>query len=296
VPPNRPLLTAVRWTGVAGTSTPDVCAGCTTSGGDAAERNREPPHRCNGRGLADREGVDVTDRTCTIDGCEARALCRSWCSMHYQRWRVHGDPSYSSPFTDRRSHAGKVCAVEGCTNPRRKRDWCSGHYAHWRRQGDADAPYRFRWADAKLCIVCGAKDWPGKGRKVCSGACRQMHQRHGTNRPASLDCVLCGTEVDLTARGKAGRTKRCDAVLCRTCRNRRGLRHGKSAAVIAVRDGHVCRLCDRPVDMGLVHPDSMSASVDHIIPRARGGTDDLDNLQLAHLTCNQKKHTRMQLP
>jgi hypothetical protein len=36
------------------------------------------------------------------------------------------------------------------------------------------------------------------------------------------------------------------------------------------------------------HP--LAAVVDHILPKSRGGTDDLDNLQIAHWRCNALKH------
>lgn len=36
--------------------------------------------------------------------------------------------------------------------------------------------------------------------------------------------------------------------------------------------------------------DPLAASVDHIIPRSAGGTDDPGNLQIAHLFCNLMKH------
>lgn len=51
-----------------------------------------------------------------------------------------------------------------------------------------------------------------------------------------------------------------------------------------------CALCGLPIDKSLKFPDPMSATVDHIIPIARGGhPSDLQNLQLAHLICNQMK-------
>lgn len=31
-------------------------------------------------------------KTCNIDGCEKPSRARSWCSMHYGRWREHGSP------------------------------------------------------------------------------------------------------------------------------------------------------------------------------------------------------------
>lgn len=31
-------------------------------------------------------------KECSITGCEKAARARGWCSAHYGRWRVHGDP------------------------------------------------------------------------------------------------------------------------------------------------------------------------------------------------------------
>jgi len=57
------------------------------------------------------------------------------------------------------------------------------------------------------------------------------------------------------------------------------------------RDGPACGICGEHVDITLRRGDDpvRCASVDHIIPLARGGTDDPTNLQLAHLGCNQRK-------
>ena len=56
----------------------------------------------------------------------------------------------------------------------------------------------------------------------------------------------------------------------------------------------VCAICGRPVNFSLKFPDPWSATVDHIIPIAKGGDPaSLENLQLAHLQCNRMKATRL---
>lgn len=55
----------------------------------------------------------------------------------------------------------------------------------------------------------------------------------------------------------------------------------------------VCAICGQPVDMSIKSPHPMSPTVDHIIPCAKGGSDDLENLQLAHRVCNRNKSDKM---
>lgn len=35
----------------------------------------------------------MTDRTCTIEGCEKPRRGKKWCRMHRARWERHGDPN-----------------------------------------------------------------------------------------------------------------------------------------------------------------------------------------------------------
>ena len=56
----------------------------------------------------------------------------------------------------------------------------------------------------------------------------------------------------------------------------------------------VCGICGKPVDFSYKHPHPLSACIDHIIPVAKGGhPSDLDNLQLAHMTCNRQKSDKI---
>ncbi len=50
------------------------------------------------------------------------------------------------------------------------------------------------------------------------------------------------------------------------------------------RDGALCRYC------GCVEADLLS--VDHVVPRCQGGTDDIENLVVACMACNRRKGGR----
>lgn len=55
-----------------------------------------------------------------------------------------------------------------------------------------------------------------------------------------------------------------------------------------------CGICGKPVDFTLKYPHPLSACIDHIIPVAKGGhPSDIDNLQLAHWTCNRQKSDKI---
>ena len=57
---------------------------------------------------------------------------------------------------------------------------------------------------------------------------------------------------------------------------------------------NTCGICGRPVDFNIKTPDPMSAVIDHIIPVSKGGhPSDIDNLQLAHWTCNRQKSDKL---
>lgn len=55
------------------------------------------------------------------------------------------------------------------------------------------------------------------------------------------------------------------------------------------RDGWICQLCLEPVSPDSPPSDIWAATLDHIIPRSHGGSDEEDNLQLAHRWCNSVK-------
>lgn len=62
-----------------------------------------------------------------------------------------------------------------------------------------------------------------------------------------------------------------------------------TSAEIYERDGWICGICKDPVDPEAMWPDQMSASLDHIIPLAKGGAHSRENVQCSHWLCNSRK-------
>ena len=60
---------------------------------------------------------------------------------------------------------------------------------------------------------------------------------------------------------------------------------------VALRAGGVCEYCRYPEEFN-----SGRFAVDHIYPRAKGGTDDLDNLALSCRNCNERKQDATEAP
>lgn len=61
---------------------------------------------------------------------------------------------------------------------------------------------------------------------------------------------------------------------------------------------NICGICGQPVDMSLKYPHPMSATIDHIIPvngpgGLKGHPSSIDNLQLAHFSCNRQKSDKI---
>lgn len=221
---------------------------------------------------------------CAVDGCDDNARARGWCQFHYTRWKLTGDPA--APLKRKFYPKGALCAFDGCRHLRRKLQWCSSHYSQWITKGEV-GEVRTRYAGYR-CVVCGTKTGIERGfRKYCSARCRKLWTRHDGDVPSSFECVICGGSFPLTDRTDK-RRRNFMTKLCKRCRQD-SRKHGVSVFWLAERDGIDCSICHDPVDMTATAPDPMRPSVDHVVPRARGGSNDPSNLALAHLSCNQIK-------
>lgn len=164
---------------------------------------------------------------------------------------------------------------------------------------------------------------PGRGRdrRYCSTPCSdlwgQIHRPPSPPRFITKTCTECGSSF-ITQNHKQ---PTCGTVCGRARQIRSGTgwpiqqkrwptpsdkaRHNNAARRTRVegsetfpasdifrRDNWTCGICGKRVDPALRWPDRMSASLDHIIALADGGTHTRANSQCSHLGCNSRKWIR----
>lgn len=256
-------------------------------------RGELPPKPCKGCGGpcpgAGHYCSDGCKPRCAVGGCVEQAVSRSWCMFHYTRWKLTGDPA--AALERMQYEDGQSCSFKDCENKARKSGLCSGHYLQ-SREGKSLKPLAYK-SKGYTCAFCGGPSGKLRGfRKYCSAKCQRLFYRHGEPLPDEWSCTLCGKSYPYIIEGrrrvKHG-TRMCDA--CRLA----SAKHGYSPAQLAQRDGLDCGLCGNPVDLSLKHPDLMRGSVDHILPTSLGGSNEPENVQLAHLHCNIKKNNRVEV-
>lgn len=243
---------------------------------------------------------------CSVTGCPDRVNARGLCSRHYMRVIYNGQghggnpcKTCGNPTDGKGRYCGDACrpfcAADGCGLIARANGYCATHNLQIKSFGEVRDRRWQRTPDGTPCAFCGAP-WTDKSNslKYCSKACASLYQRYGESRPMSQSCQRCGVEIDLTARTKTGRLRKVSTKMCARCKAARESRGKYTAAALAFLHGSSdCWLCREPVDMSLRYPAAMSGSSDHVIPYAKGGSNDISNLLLSHLDCNMRKQDRM---
>lgn len=253
----------------------------------------------------------MTERTCSVDGCEGRHYGKGWCLRHYTRMRRHGSLDDPEPPTS----ALRVCSIEGCDQMTGigtggARGWCQRHYQHWRKWGDPlylrPLRNKGRECHASGCFrQCFA-------RGLCQMHYTRVYHHGSLEHPQAWGrapsgrrwCPWCRQYRDETDFYRSrNHAHRGVTSYCRFCTYDRRLRPPEgdrfSRLDIAERDGWLCQIClglGRSKAQARIRrqdrwPLPRSLSIDHTVPRSKGGDDTRVNLQAAHLDCNRRKHT-----
>lgn len=261
--------------------------------------------------------------SCSAPDCDkpVHVKKRQLCLPHYNRFMAYGDLNLSqAPAVCR--ECGQPLAHRAKTGP--PAEYCSydcKRVAAYKRRIETGGYERDRARQKALFEPkpvterpCGACDGMFNAKradaKFCSTRCSTRFRRLNPDGSCSTD----GCPRTSEARG-----------LCAACWKREGRAAGRIAADpwserrkanyqkrralkmqlpaddirpadVYERDEWVCGLCSEPVEHTLSWPDPMSPSLDHVLPLSKGGHHVMENVQLAHLSCNVRKGARTEEP
>lgn len=126
-----------------------------------------------------------------------------------------------------------------------------------------------------------------KYKKEKNREIKEIANKFKTNTQYIQHCNKCNKEY----------TEHTKSAYCPTCRKVIHHHHSnKSLKKLYERDNGICYICgnkcnweDKRIINGTTIVGDTYPSIDHIIPLAKGGTDDWNNLGLAHVKCNTIK-------
>ncbi len=193
-----------------------------------------------------------------------------------------------------RSHRNRTTAFRFCSRE------CQNAWNHGRR--DLRLALRRMQQTIKYvdrCVHCGKvfQRKPNGLYSVCSNPqCQRAHnamkQRSTYQcKPGSVRlCLWCG-KAFMSRPPAATLRKYCTVKCAQSARRRRDDRLFNDADIFR-RDNWMCQLCGRSVWRSKRVPHPLAPTIDHIRPKAMGGTDGLENVQCAHFMCNSQKGAR----
>lgn len=102
-------------------------------------------------------------KICSIQDCGKPMHSRGFCSGHYQRWAVSGDPENYRP---KKTLVG-ICSFPNCARVgKMTRGWCNKHYQRWQNNGDPGISQLDREQTGKPCKIDGCGK-PSRVRGFC---------------------------------------------------------------------------------------------------------------------------------
>jgi 5-methylcytosine-specific restriction endonuclease McrA len=205
----------------------------------------------------------------------------------------------------------KWCALEFLSaNTGAPKLWCSSKCAHLGNKQKRGGTIFGN------CNICGSQFLYGKKKLYCSAECSKLgnliksreHYRTVTallEKPATRmkTCGWCNTdmEVPFSYTGTRAYHEHCRVqALRRRNKNKSNKRQNARTDVqirfdeIAKRDLGVCHICREDVNLSLPRTSRMGATLDHVVPIAKGGLDSVDNVRLAHWICNIRKGDKLE--
>lgn len=148
------------------------------------------------------------------------------------------------------------------------------------------------------CAGCTAQFVCRSARgRWCSDRCRwkaDRQRRRQPRKPINRECASCGHQFATMVRSQIYCSRPCarrDRRHYRERARRAGVKYEPiNKRRVYERDKWRCGICRRKVNPKLRYPNSLCASLDHIVPLSLGGNHEYSNVQCSHYKCNTDKN------
>ncbi len=158
-----------------------------------------------------------------------------------------------------------------------------------------------RWTTcSSMCRLIWDAGHRGRDTPRSQGACESKAISLGVlvaSRIWISECAQCPTLVVRKNRRRNAFCSKCrlqseKAIDARKNHARRTIGIVLSVGELAARDGRRCHICRRLIDIGLSGSHRNGPTIEHILPVSKGGTNEPENLALAHRSCNVSRGNR----
>lgn len=163
----------------------------------------------------------------------------------------------------------RICTLPQCGKPHRAKGLCSTHY------NQEHQPNRHA-STLTACTVCSApvlRPYAANRRPTCSIQCRRLLQ-FGPAAPRLGSYDWATDAVHRAEQAGALIVDRFDRLQ------------------VFERDNWICYRCEQPTDPDASPFDTISPTVDHVVPLSKGGEHSLANVRTACLGCNSSKQDK----
>jgi len=154
------------------------------------------------------------------------------------------------------------------------------------------------WCAEPFVTEYETKSYCSRSHKERARQARKHIRNGGQFKPLfSRRCAGCAIGFTTRSERKIYCSKECRDFYRNQMRDERDrqYRNAKTPAFkarIYFKSNGVCGICGLPIDTALTYPDPESLSLDHIIPRSKGGSHAASNLRATHLRCNVARGDR----